>query len=206
MNREKVKEVLVKGWLYYSLLCFCYILVMGYAAVHRSETPTGMTWFWTGLLFAIGSQTSTLSIGKYKTTSHFERKTARRQKELDELVARNDQMEEKLRLLCFSPEREARVKALLDDYRKGFKEELLLSDKEGIIGKAADILATEAVLSMLEKTLDGKATEDDCTFLENKHNILMLIEWSILDDSSQNAEVFYDRYLEERDAFHTETE
>ena len=200
MNREKVKEVLVKGWLYYSLLCFCYILVMGYAAVHRSETPTGMTWFWTGLLFAIGSQTSTLSIGKYKTTSHFERKMARQQKELDELVAKNDQMEEKLRLLCFSPEREARVKALLDDYRKGFKEEWLLLSKETLIEKAADILATEAVLSMLEKTLDGNTTEGDCTFLENKNNIRMLVEWAILDDLSQDAEVFYDRYLEERDA------
>ena len=204
MNREKVKEVLVKGWLYYSLLCFCYIFVMGYAAVHRSETPTGMTWFWTGLLFAIGSQTSTLSIGKYKTTSHFERKTTRRQKELDELVAKNDQMEEKLRLLCFSPETEALVKALLDDYRKGFKEDMLLLDKEDLIEKAADILETEAVLSILEKTLDGKATEGDCTFLENKHNIRMLIEWSILDDSSQDAEVFYDRYLEERDASNDE--
>lgn len=204
MSREKVKEVLVKGWLYYSLLCFCYIFVMGYAAVDRSEAPSGMTWFWTGLLFVIGSQTSTLSIGKYKTTSHFERKMARRQKELDELVAKNDQMEEKLRLLCFSPEREARVKALLDDYRKGFKEELLLLDKEDLIERAADILATEAVLSLLEKMLDGKATEGDCTFLENKHNIRMLIEWSILDDSSQDAEVFYDRYLEERDASNDE--
>lgn len=204
MNREKVKEVLVKGWLYYSLLCFCYIFVMGYAAVDRSEAPSGMTWFWTGLLFVIGSQTSTLSIGKYKTTSHFERKMARQQKELDELVAKNDQMEEKLRLLCFSPEREARVKALLDDYRKGFKEDMLLLDKEDLIEKAADILATEAVLSLLAETLDGKATEGDCTFLENKHNIRMLIEWSILDDSSQDAEVFYDRYLEERDASNDE--
>lgn len=204
MNREKVKEVLVKGWLYYSLLCFCYILVMGYAAVHRSDAPTGMTLFWTGLLFVIGSQTSTLSIGKYKTTSHFERKMARQQKELDELVAKNDQMEEKLRLLCFSPEREARVKTLLDDYRKGFKEEWLLLSKETLIEKAADILATEAVLSMLEKTLDGNTTEGDCTFLENKNNILMLVEWAILDDLSQDAEVFYDRYLEERDASNDE--
>ena len=204
MNREKVKEVLVKGWLYYSLLCFCYIFVMGYAAVHRSETPTGMTWFWTGLLFAIGSQTSTLSIGKYKTTSHFERKTTRRQKELDELVAKNDQMEEKLRLLCFSPEREARVKALLDDYRKGFKEDMLLLDKEDLIEKAADILETEAVLSILEKTLDGKATEGDCTFLENKNNIRMLVEWSILDDSSMDAPVFQEMYLQERDALNDE--
>lgn len=204
MNREKVKEVLMKGWLYYSLLCFCYILVMGYAAVNHSEAPTGMTLFWTGLLFVIGSQTSTLSIGKYKTTSHFDRKMARQQKELDELVAKNDQMEEKLRLLCFSPEREARVKTLLDDYRKGFKEEWLLLSKETLIEKAADILATEAVLSMLEKTLDGNTTEGDCTFLENKNNILMLVEWSILDDSSQDAEVFYDRYLEERNASNDE--
>ena len=204
MNREKVKEVLVKGWLYYSLLCFCYIFVMGYAAVHRSETPTGMTWFWTGLLFAIGSQTSTLSIGKYKTTSHFDRKMARQQKELDELVAKNDQMEEKLRLLCFSPEREARVKALLDDYRKGFKEDMLLLDKEDLIEKAADILETEAVLSILEKTLDGKATEGDCTFLENKNNIRMLVEWSILDDSSMDAPVFQEMYLQERDALNDE--
>lgn len=204
MSREKVIEVLMKGFLYYSLLCFCYVFVMGYAAVNHSEAPTGMTLFWTGLLFVIGSQTSTLSIGKYKTTSHFERKAARQQKELDELVAKNDQREEKLRLLCFSPETEARVKALLDDYRKGFKEELLLLDKEDLIEKAADILATEAVLSLLEKMLDGKATEGDCTFLENKHNIRMLIEWSILDDSSQDAEVFYDRYLEERDASNDE--
>ena len=200
MNREKVKEVLVKGWLYYSLLCFCYIFVMGYAAVHRSETPTGMTWFWTGLLFAIGSQTSTLSIGKYKTTSHFERKIARQQKELDELVAKNDQREEKLRLLCFSPETEARVKALLDDYRKGFKEELLLLDKEDIIGKADVIFATEEVLWRLEKNLDGQATEDDYTFLENKHNILMLVEWYATDNLSMDAPVFQEMYLQERDA------
>ena len=204
MNREKVIEVLMKGFLYYSLLCFCYILVKGYAAVNHSEAPTGMTLFWTGLLFAIGSQTSTLSIGKYKTTSHFERKMARQQKELDELVAKNDQREEKLRLLCFSPETEARVKALLDDYRKGFKEDMLLLDKEDLIEKAADILETEAVLSILEKTLDGKATEGDCTFLENKNNIRMLVEWSILDDSSMDAPVFQEMYLQERDALNDE--